>query len=439
VGQGLPGEDDATVSVYPSVQVTWEYRNSHQWNPLTMMPSTAAAAVLSARGFLTFKCPGDIVRDVPPEFPPYLEGDYTLWWFRCRLTRSGYETAPRLDRLLPNVVGATEGETVEEVWTGSGLPHQVFNTRKFPVVSASQTVNIEGETWQAVSDFDASLPEDRHYVVKPERGEIHFGSGINGAVPAKGEAIAIRYRRGGGMRGNIGADTIREVGVTGVTVKNPFPAYGGEDGESIQEAFARLKRELKIPYTAVTADDYEYIARATPGLRVARAKAVILGQANEVAMVVIPYSFSDRPLPGEQFKQTVCRYLEGHRLVTTSIKVCDPDYVKISITAEIKIKAGYHPDQIRQRIHETLKHFLAPLKRQAGDNEWPIGRPVYYSEINEELEAVEGIDCVSALSLSAAEGSFKKRDGNIEIGPLSLVCPGTLQIKMIDPFVKCQG
>jgi predicted phage baseplate assembly protein len=439
VGRGLPGEEEVTASVSPAVEVAWEYWNGHQWHPLTMTASPAAAAILSGRGFLSFVLPGDIVKEIPPQFPSYLEGDYALWWFRCRLTRAGYEIAPRLDRLLPNVVAAAEGETVEEVWTGSGLPHQVFKTGGCPVVPASQIVKIEGERWQAVPDFDASLPGDRHYVVKPEIGEIRFGSGMNGAVPPEGEAIAVRYRRGGGMGGNIGADTIRESGITGVTVTNPFPAYGGEDGESIQEAFARCKRELRIPYTAVTADDYEYIARATPGLRVARARAVILNDTNEVAMVVIPYSFSDRPLPGEPFKQAVCRYLEGHRLLTTAIKVCDPDYVTVSISAEIKVKSGYHPDQIRQRIHETLSHFLSPLKRQAGDNEWPFGRPVYRSEISEELEGVEGVDCVPDLSLSAAGGSFKMREGNIEIGPLSLVCSGTIQVKMIDPQVKCQN
>src|SRR5205814_679112 len=53
-------------------------------------------------------------------------------------------------------------------------------------------------------------------------------------------------------------------------------ATGGAARESLAEAQTRARAGLKTRFQAVTSDDYEYLARATPGLRVARAKAVPL-------------------------------------------------------------------------------------------------------------------------------------------------------------------
>jgi len=439
VGKGLPGEEDVVICVSPSAEVTWEYWNSKKWKSLAVEAAEDNIPILSGKGFLSFDFPADICKENPPEFPSYLDlGQQSYLWIRCRLKRAGYEIPPRIDRILPNVVSAVEGETTVQKWESSGLPLQVFKAKKYPVVPGSQTVKVQGETWDTVDDFDASGPGDRHYLIKPREGEIYLGNGINGAVPSVGQPITMHYRCGGGIKGNIGAETIKETGVSGVTVTNPFPAHSGQEAESIKDTFTRLKKNLQVPYTAVTAEDYQYIARAVPGLRVARARAVIL-DVNQVIIVVMPYSLVEKPLSGKQFKQTVCQYLEQHRLITTAVKVSDPDYVKVSVTAEIKIKQGYHPEQMKERVNEALNRFLSPLKRDSSDNEWPFGRPVYCSEINEVLEGVEGVDCVTSLYLSAAQGSYEKREGNIEISPLGVVFPGTHTIKMISPHEKCRS
>lgn len=436
-GRGLPGEEVEGLPVYPSADVTWELwlNDKEWWVPLKVSAADENVRVLSRQGVLAVVYDAS-VEGVPATFPQDLEQYVGLSWLRCRLERADYEIPPRIDRLLPNVVSAREGESREEVWESTGLPHQVFKTRNYPVVPGSQTVIIDGKDWQAVADFDASGPADLHYLVEFPQGEISFGNGINGAVPARGKKIAARYRSGGGLRGNIKAYTVKGSEVPGLTVTNPYPAHGGEEAESVQDTFIRLKRDLQVPYTAVTAEDYEYLARATPGLRVARARAVILHD-NEVIVVVMPYSLLEKPLSAEPFKQAVCRYLERHRLMTTSIRVGDPDYVKISITGEIKVKHGYDPEQMKVRITEALNRFLSPLKRESLDNEWSFGRPVYHSEINEVLEGVEGVDGITALSLAASEGVFEKCGSNIEIGPLSVVFPGLHEIRIITPHMKC--
>jgi predicted phage baseplate assembly protein len=197
------------------------------------------------------------------------------------------------------------------------------------------------------------------------------------------------------------------------------------------------RKKVQIPYAAVTAADFEYVATATPGLRVARAKAVVVSE-NKVAVAVVPYSPLEKPLPSDGFKKTVCEHIDMHRLLTTSIQVRGPDYVRVSISAELTIMSGSNQELVRDRIMVALDKFLSPIEREPGDNAWPFGRAVYRSEVYEVIEGVEGVDCVAELYLRGEEGSFRYMEGNIMIGPLSLVYPGRHSIEIIEQTTVCK-
>lgn len=239
--------------------------------------------------------------------------------------------------------------------------------------------------------------------------------------------------------GAIKEGTLSFCGIPGVTVANPYPSSTARPEESIDDAFLRTRKSLDIPGTATTAADYETIARATPGLRVARAKAIIPDlDLNHVSVVVVPFSFQEKPLPGRGFKRTVCQYTDAHRPVTTKVSICDPDYVRVWAAVTARLENGYHPQQVSMRIDETLNRFLSPLDSSRAGEGWPFGRPVYRSEILELLDNVSGVRCISGLVLNAGtgEGIWEKTDGNIIIGKLSLVYPGQHQIS-IDLLRKC--
>jgi predicted phage baseplate assembly protein len=263
-------------------------------------------------------------------------------------------------------------------------------------------------------------------------GEIHFGDGIHGQIPEKGTDIKIAYRAGGGEQGNVPAFTTwLSVDTMNVSVENPFPATGGAEAETIEEAFVRFRKDFKVPYAGVTAGDYEYIARNTPGVRIARASARVTAE-NEVTVVIVPYSPDERPMPSEGLKKTVCYHVDRHRLITTAIRIADPDYVRVAVAAEIRVRSGFSAEDTRYRVIDALNRFFSPIRRQSGDKEWPFGRPVYQSEVYAEMEAVAGVECIRRLTLGADEGRFSYRDGNVEIGPQSLVYPGRHDIRIID-------
>jgi predicted phage baseplate assembly protein len=462
VGKGLPGEEEYLSGITGGVlesssgQALWEYWNNNEWTSLDITSSNDPVSVFLARGTISFYSPADLIKGIPPEFPSSWSEvgnpgwkDVSQLWVRCRLLDVSFDITPRLDRLLLNVVTAVEGRTYSMVEVGSGLPYQVVKLEMFPVIAGSETVTIDGVVWKAAADFDASGPGDFQYVLNPAKGEIYFGDGVNGAVPLPDKSINIVYWSGGGgggQKGNIDADMVTGSQIDGITVTNPFPADGGKDGETIDDAFIRFKRDLVVPYTAVTEADYEYIVKQTPGLRVARVAALAqdakTGSENETVIIAIPYSFAKCPVPSRSFKRAVCKYLDMHRLITTSVQVCDPDYIGVSVSVKVKIKPGFEPVQMKDRIKEALDDFLAPLDlggNSGGSGGWPFGRAVYRSEVNEVLEGVEGVDCVISLSLSAVGKWFEKRDGDIIIGSMSLVYPGAHQVEVMGSETKCKN
>ncbi len=453
---GGPTNDPAgeTFSPIPSARVEWQYWDGSGWFPLTVTSGQEIVLALSLEGFFSIRLPGDIARGTPPppldtQFDPsQFDGFDDLMWIRCYVLEADYEIPPRIDRILFNTVAAVEGRAAEEQFTSSGLPGRDFQLLYYPVVPGScsltrGTVPGEEEEWTAVVDFDASGPGDRHYVPDPAAGLVRFGDGIRGSVPPKDAVFTVRYR---GMpdrtdrQGGIDADTIETIDIGGITaVNNPYPSRGGSSAETIDDAFNRFKQETQLPGAAITAGDYEALALATPGLLIARAKAVVTpGSCYRVDLVVVPYSLKEPPLSSSGFKKTVCRCLDSRRPITTLIHVSDPDYVEVSITVELDVAGGYDPEQVSLRVRDAYDTFLAPLDLDNGGG-WAFGRPVYRSEVYEVTQKVEGVNCVLDLSLSANGGTYTPRDGNIEIGHISLVYPGTHRIDINQPFTQCEG
>jgi predicted phage baseplate assembly protein len=148
----------------------------------------------------------------------------------------------------------------------------------------------------------------------------------------------------------------------------------------------------------------------------------------------VPYSEAAKPIPSAAFLLTVCRHLDRHRLVTTQLHVVRPDYVEVGVQATVLLRAGFEATSARQRIEAALNTFLHPLQGGPEGTGWPFGRTVYKSEIYQQIEKVDGVDCVENVVLTATgAGITRSAEGNIVIPPQSLVCAGEHQIDMASP------
>ena len=423
--------------LFPSVKTNWEYWNGSSYTNLNVLEDGTRSFTKS--GDLQFISP-DVMSSLLNS--PVDTDDKDIFWLRCRLTDGHYEIAPRIRSICTNTVSASNVVTIrDEILGGSdNLPDQSFKLFNYPVLAGTLILHVdEGhgfETWTEVEGFDASGPNDNHYTLKRENGTINFGSGTRGKIPAGGfnNIKASVYRYGGGAAGNVGADTISDLlsTITGVdTVTNPAAATGGRDEETLKEIKQRAPRELRAMDRAVTPTDFETISLGTPGIRVAKAKALELYHPDYpgskipgvVTVIVVPYSLEKRPYPSENFIKTVCYHLNKHRLLTTELYVMAPCYEEISVEASIVVDINHGPGNVKLDILNRLSTFLNPLKGGPNGTGWEFGRTLYYSEVFEEILNIPGVARIETVVIKKNGVSLPEcRD--VEISENSLIYSG---------------
>jgi len=359
------------------------------------------------------------------------------------------------------------------IGSGNGLPNQKMTLDDKSIIPDGIILQVGEETeengtkeinwrdWIRADDFDASGPVDQHYVLDEEKGEIFFGNGLNGAIPPMPSNSDIKNIRlvsiqtGGGSAGNIPQYSINEIispagSNTVLKAINYFMAAGGEDKETPEAAKVRLRKELKAGYRAVTSRDYERLALAAPGVKVAKAKAVPLFCSEEenypqktkpgvVTIVIVPDSEKAKSIPGTAFLQNVHNYLCCHRLITTKICLIPPLYIEVGVTAQVIIKSGYSQLSLELKIKEELDRFLHPLTGGTDGKGWPFGRSIYQSEIYQAIVNLPGVDYVNEIVLSAGIGAESDGKGNYSIPPQGLICPGEHVIEIIADKSACRA
>jgi predicted phage baseplate assembly protein len=450
---------DETGTFEPSVAVTWEYCTDYRawerasaWEPFEFSDTTAA---LYGDGVVTLAHPGlDRWQGVDRHAPGVLESGPGYAWVRARLVTPGYEIPPRLNRVRTNVVSVAHRAEVgpERLTRPDGgerttaRPHQRFAFEHAPVLNAD--VRVGGESWDEVDDFDAAGPDATVYVLDETAGTVQFGDNVRGAVPSADQFVeAASYTAGGGPGGNVSAasdwrfarreaaesapEWAADPAVRDAAVVGTDAGTGGRPAESVDDALARLQRDLRVPYRATTAEDCEYVALHTPGLRVGRAAAVVTDgdspatcpDRDAVRVVVVPYSppAIDRPTPSEGVLDAVQCHLERHRLVTDRVTAIPPTYVGIGVHATVELEPGTVASNRRAAVVERLDEFLSPLRGFGGDG-WPFGRPVYDSELYEVVGDVAGVDCVLDIEV-AQDGAVAVTEGAVEIPDTALVAP----------------
>ncbi|MTI85724.1 MAG: putative baseplate assembly protein [Firmicutes bacterium] len=341
----------------------------------------------------------------------------------------------------------------------TGLPHQVFPLPRGSVMPDGLLLQVGTRReavgdyvwhdWEMVDDFDSSGPADRHYVLNRDTGEILFGDNEKGAIPSPSEdnnICIVSYRTGGGELGNVKEEEINQIDGAAVTMKglsvsNWLPAGGGRERETLKDVDQKVHTELNRQHRAVTSGDYENIARATPGLRVARVRAIPLYDPGlqgypkntapaQMTVVVVPYSEAKRPVPSPGFLQTVRLYLNRFRLVTTEMHVIPPEYVKIMVHAVVVV-SPYSNVKVT-RVTAFLEKILNPLGGTGGYDGWPFGRTVYKGDIFAAINNIDGVDYVKELWLHAeGAGARKDSSGGIQIPPHGLVYSGEHEIEIV--------
>jgi predicted phage baseplate assembly protein len=419
--------------------------------------------------------PGDVVLHVPGGHVTSVQAGQQAGWLRCRLVEPQqgqpfYAQSPTVRALTVSTIGGTVAAVHAETVTGEligeaqGVPGQRFTVARPPIVADDLPLTVEvagGDgwvPWTEVEGFGRSEPFDRHFTVERTTGEILLGPAVRqadgtlrqyGAVPAVGSRLRIRqYRTGGGRNGNVArrALSVLRSSIPYVSVvENRGPAAGGVDGETVAEARLRGPVQLRAQDRAVTAADYELLARqAAPGA--ARVRALPAGDGSDaggVRLLVVPAVAPDEAgripfedlVPSDSLLATIAGHLEARRPIGARLVVEPPFYQGVTVVARLLPRPDTSAVRLRAQAETALYTYLDPLYGGPDGRGWPFGRPVHAGEVFGVLQRLPGVEVVEEVRMFPADPLTGRRGDEVsrlELDRHALVFSHQHQVRVED-------
>lgn len=257
-------------------------------------------------------------------------------------------------------------------------------------------------SWTPRFDLLSSGPQDRHFAVETDetrRATLRFGDGEHGQKLEIGTQFHATYRVGSGSRGNVGAEVIRRVIIRRntaagiVSVRNPMPAQGGTDPETLQQA------KLLAPHAyrknqprALVADDYRALVEAkfAQDVQSARANKAAGGTFDWIDVAVDPFTSVRNT---ESLIKQVQEYLDSVRKIGHRVRVTLQRKVAVDLRMTVTLDTRYPLQPARQAIMQRLSNQTLPDGTPGffHPDRLTFGQSVHSNELIKEVLRVPGV------------------------------------------------
>lgn len=280
---------------------------------------------------------------------------------------------------------------------------------------------------------------------KNQAGEISYELfSHEGAVKITDPGIGTEYRlyicdcaSTLGTRGSIRQNSVLlhsegQLGMESVTrFFSPSPTLGGSSWESPEQLRLRFSSDIRSVNTAVTAADYAYLAKNTPGLCIHKVNAWSEPVKNTVFVVVKPHS-GNKSLPrlSDIYEREISKYLNERRMLTTRVQLLQPHYLAINVTAVLR--TGRYCQSVEQQIKALLCQTLDHVETDA-----PFGGEIRFDEVYRAISRVSGITAIDALRLVPSDPTAAAVSGNdILLSPDTLCYCGDIRLEFHNEMPK---
>ena len=291
--------------------------------------------------------------------------------------------------------------------------------------------------WREVQNF-SNLADNRFvYVADRLAGTIFFAPAVRmktlegslesapqalAEVPPADREIRAWYRRGGGPNGNVMANLLTTLKdpIPGVEVINLKPATGGRAAESLDNALQRGPQELHSLHRAVTARDFELVAKQSSGA-VERAhaftKAMLWSHAppGTVEVLLVPHVPEEQRAQGwvtadtlhahetELSRKQIQEALDERKPLGTTCLVKWVRYKPVRVRAQVYVHREEEPASVRKRVLQRLWRTITPLSAPPEGKGWLFGKPLSVWDIYKILDEEPGVSSVSQVRLMVDE------------------------------------
>jgi hypothetical protein len=295
------------------------------------------------------------------------------------------------------------------------------------VLPAISLEDSNGGFWLPQRDLLSSDPFSEEFVAEVDdegRATLRFGDDQYGLRPAPDVRFTATYRTGNGVSGNVGAESLAHILTADSRisdVRNPMPASGGLDPESIEHVRRIAPSAFRIQERAVTPDDYAEIAERHREVQQAAATVRWTGSWRTIFLAVD--RLGGRPVDAD-FKQDLRMHLERFRMAGQDIEIDGPQFVPLEIEMTVCVQSNYFRSDVQAALLLVFSNKILPNGQKGifhSDN-FTFAQPVYLSVLYAAAQKVEGVRfaTIEKLQRLGSESRQALDNGAMQIGRLEI-------------------
>jgi hypothetical protein len=281
--------------------------------------------------------------------------------------------------------------------------------------------------WSARRDLIGSNELEPHFVAEVEddgRATLRFGDGSYGLRPEPDTQFAVTYRVGNGQRGNVGIGAIAHLVTTEsaiVSVRNPLPASGGVEAETIEHVRQTAPFAFRTQERAVTPEDYAERLERRADVQSAAATFRWTGSWHTVFGTIDRHGGRDVE---DAYRRELRAYLETYRVVGRDVEVDAPRLVPLAIEARVCVEREY----FRSDVEKVLRAIFSARALPNGEtglfhaDRFTFGQTVYLSQLYAAAQSVDGVDSVefTIFERQGVPSSSGLTSGKLTMGRLEI-------------------
>ena len=293
-----------------------------------------------------------------------------------------------------------------------------------PAVTLS---DANGTVWTARRDLLNSSGDAEEFVAEIDNdgaAVLRFGDDAHGRRPEPGSEFFANYRVGNGGAGNIGADSLKHIVLNIpeiLAVRNPLPAAGGQDPESLEDVRQRAPVVYRVQERAVTPADYAEVTERHADVQRAAATLRWTGSWHTVFLTVDQQGGAALT---EAFETDIRNHVERYRMAGHDLEVDEPQFVALEIDMHVCVGADHFRGDVERELFDVFSNRDLPDGRRGlfhPDN-FTFGQPVYLSAIYAAAHQVTGVESVEVRTFQrlGVADSTSLESGRLDIDRLEI-------------------
>jgi hypothetical protein len=215
--------------------------------------------------------------------------------------------------------------------------------------------------------------------------------------------IYVKYRAGGGLLSNVGANTLQSVSdinaiilgadatlnqtvIQSTRANNPIPALGGVGLPLAEEIKHFIAANYAAQNRCVTLEDYISRAQQIPGKFGAPFRIYGKVEDNKVKMYILSRDGNGKLVTSSTnvIKNNLQRYLVPYRMLNDFVEINDGKVVNLQVETDVLIDRTFNISEVKGNIINTIKNFF-------NIENWQMNQHIYVSQINDIIRDVPGV------------------------------------------------